>query len=342
MAGGDVAGLQYLLVRNGEIVFEHCDGWADALARRAVVPTTSFNLYSITKPFTATLVLLLAHAGLLDLNQPIAAATGLPALRQLGSVRETLLHRAGFANPMPLSWFHLSAEDRCFDEAAFVQRVLLATDGRARLSARYSNPGYLALGLAASRVLASAFRHALKAWVLDPLRLAPDEQLDFAPAEPGNPARGHLQRHGMLGLALGLLVPRDRIVEARDRHWLLVRAHHVNGSAYGGLFGNARGLARFGDAALGRGQSLPVTVREQLLNRAPGPGPARSLGFFYGELAGQPWFGHAGGGLGGYGELRLYPGLHAVSVLLTNRAGLRDRRALDCIDGAWIHPGSAP
>ena len=68
----------------------------------------------------------------------------------------------------------------------------------------------------------------------------------------------------------------------------------------------------------------------------PGPGPSRSLGFFSGVLGDQRWFAHAGGGLGAYGELRLYPDLGAVSAVLTNGPGLSDARCLDDVDRAWL------
>lgn len=335
------AGVQYLLVRGGEVLLEHCAGHRDVAARLPVEPSTTFNLYSITKPFTAAMVLELARRRHIELDAPVSRATSLDGLARLGTVAQTLVHRAGFANPMPLRWFHLAQEDLGFDEAAFVHRVLASQSGRSPSSPRYSNLGYLALGVAIERALGLPFRQALADVLLSPLQLAPDQCLAFSPSAPDAHARGHLRRHGLLDMALGWLVDRERIVAGNTGRWVQLRHHHVDGSAYGGLIGNARGLVRFGQAVLGLREGIAPAVRSDLLRDVPGPGAARSLGWFRGELAGHTWFAHAGGGLGAYGELRLYPGLSAVSAVLTNRPGLRDEQLLDRLDGLWLGAANA-
>lgn len=335
---GRVAGLQHLVLLGGQRVFEHHAGVADAGRGEPVNEATLFNLYSITKPLTATLVLRLAAQGLLELDEPIARAAGLPMLDGFGSVRETLLHRAGFANPMPLRWTHRAADDAAFDEAAFVRTQLAGAAHRGRVAPRYSNVGYLALGQAVERTTGLGFRAALHQHLLNPLSADPSEQLTFTPGHDASWARGHLRRFGLLNVALGALVQRQEVVAGPAGRWVRLHRHHVNGSAYGGLIGNARGLARFGQAVLGQGDALEAPLRQALCAPAPGPAPARTLAWSSGILAGHPWCGHAGGGLGAYGELRLYPALGAVSVLLTNRHGLRDARALDGLDALWLPP----
>jgi CubicO group peptidase (beta-lactamase class C family) len=342
VASGRVAGLQHLVALAGQRVFEHHAGVADAANGQPVNEDTLFNLYSITKPLTATLVLRLAEQGRLSLDDPIARATGLPQLAAFGTVRDTLLHRAGFANPMPLRWSHRVADDAGFNEADFVHAQLAAASRRGRVAPHYSNVGYLALGLAAERATGLGFREALHRHLMDALSLGPSEHLSFIPAPGATWARGHLRRFGLLNAALGALVHRPEVVAGTAGRWVLLHRHHVNGSAYGGLIGNARGLARFGQAVLGQGVALEEPLRQSVCAPALGPGEPRTLGWFSGRLAGHPWCGHAGGGLGAYGELRLYPQLGAVSVLLTNRPGLRDARALDGLDALWLPPTGRP
>lgn len=336
-----VAGLQYVVGRRGGVWLEQCLGHADALGGRPVTPHTTFNAYSITKPLTAAAVVALHEAGRLDLDVPIGDAAQAAGLQAYGSVREALLHRAGFRNPNPLRWIHAAEQHDRFDEAGFVQARIAELQGTRRRLARsgYSNLGYLALGLAVEHAGGDFFVHAVQRCVLQPLQLEADQRLGFAIDDPTQHAYGHLRRHGLLDRVLGLLVDRPAIVDAADRRWLRLRLHQVNGSAYGGLIANARGLARFGLAVLDAAEGTAGAVRERLLAMVPGPGPARSLGWWAGQLGPQRWLAHAGGGLGGYGELRLYPDLGAVSVLLTNGAGLRDVRCLDSIDGCWIGGG---
>jgi len=52
------------------------------------------------------------------------------------------------------------------------------------------------------------------------------------------------------------------------------------------------------------------------------------LSWFKGELIGQPYFAHAGGGFY-YCEIRLYPEMGKGSVIMFNRAGMSDARFLD-------------
>lgn len=337
-----VPGLQYLFAVGPELRVAHCAGFADALRETPVTPETTFNLYSITKPFTALAALMLAERGALSLDAPIAQAAAQPGLQGYGTVAQALLHRAGFANPLPLRWTHRAGDDASFDEPAFVRRTLaLAARQRPRPGrAAYSNLGYLALGCALEQAGGRVCRAAIRQLALEPLGLEAGESLGFSITHPARHAHGHLRRWSLLDLVLGALVERHEIVDAVDRDWVRLHHHQLDGSAYGGLLGNASGLLRFGRALLGQGGDVPAGVRRNFLQPVLGPGPARSLGAFTGRLGPHAWVGHAGGGLGYYGELRLYPALGAVSVLLTNRAGLRDMRWLDQVDAPLLPPAA--
>jgi D-alanyl-D-alanine carboxypeptidase len=320
--------VQYLVVRDGQVWLEHCHGLADAVLARPVTPQTTFNAYSITKTFTAAAVVALAEAGRLDLEAPIGVAAGVEGLESYGSVRDTLLHRAGFRNPLPLRWIHRAEVHASFDEAGFVGAQVAALRGsRRRSGSGYSNVGYLLLGLAIERAWNGPFTLAVQSLVIEPLHRGTDEHLAFAIEHAELHAHGHLRRHGLMDLMLGFFIDRSMIVQGVADGWVRLHLHHVNGSAYGGLMANARGLARFGQAVIGN---------SRLLDIVPGTRPARSLGWFSGNLGNRRWFAHAGGGLGYYGELRLYPELGAVSCLLTNGYGLSDAHCLDYIDAVWL------
>lgn len=330
------AGLQYLMLRHGTIAFEYCAGIADAHTGTPVTPETVFNAYSITKPFTAAAAATLDAMGLLRLDAPIGKAAGVDQIEAYGSLRDALLHRAGFRNPYPLRWIHPAEGHSSFDESAFVNaQVARVQRARPLRSSRYSNVGYLLAGMAVERAQRSRFSRATESLVFEPLGLRDDETLGFGFPAPKHWAHGHLRRKGLLNLALGVLVGRG-IVESVEGRWVRLKLHNVNGSAYGGLLANARGLGRFCSAILGEAQGVALATRERLLTLVDGCRPERSVGFFSGKLAGSRWFGHPGGGLGGYGEIRVYPELRAVSVLLTNAPGLANANCLDDIDWHWI------
>jgi CubicO group peptidase (beta-lactamase class C family) len=56
-------GAALLVLDRGEIGYQNCYGFADLEARRPVTPDTSFYLASISKPFTAMAIMLLAEDG---------------------------------------------------------------------------------------------------------------------------------------------------------------------------------------------------------------------------------------------------------------------------------------
>jgi hypothetical protein len=202
-------GAQYLVVRDGVPLLELSHGLADARYAAPVTPTATFNAYSITKPFTTAAVLALTKVGALDLDEPIGRAFGVASLADYGSVRETVLHRAGLRNPYPLCWVHRADAHRDFDEAAFIRARMDALTGtrRRRAPSGYSNLGYLLLGLAVERAWRNgSFVEAMRALVLDPLGAAAGDCLGFTIGKPDEHAHGHLWRHGWIDLALGLLV----------------------------------------------------------------------------------------------------------------------------------------
>ena len=69
---------------------------------------------------------------------------------------------------------------------------------------------------------------------------------------------------------------------------------------------------------------------ENLTNKGRSTGMC--LSWFKGELNGQKFFTHAGGGGGYYCEIRIYPETGIGSVVFLNRTGLFDQRFLDKVD----------
>lgn len=340
----DTPGLQYLHVSSDAGLFEYHAGLADVPNRRPVTERTTFNAYSVTKTLTATAILQLAEQGRVDLDRPIAHYLGHFPGSPSPTLRQTLLHRGGFPNPNPMAWVHLAAEHASFGDAAFVREVCAA---HSKLKAapgqrtRYSNVGYLLLGAVVAKVSAQRYTDYIEGQLIAPLGLAAGETLGFSIRDPSQHARGTLERWSAMNAVLGLLLDRERYTQGHADGWVQFRHHHVNGAAYGGLIANARGLARYAQALLGRGATFAPALRAQLLEPVPEPGGGESqhsLGWFVGKLRGEPYLAHAGGGAGYYCELRLYPRPARVSVLMLNRTGVRDARLLDTIDADFVAP----
>src|SRR5579871_5423578 len=59
------------VAQNGETLWEESFGWADRARRIPATPHTLYSLASISKPITATAIMILKERGKLDLDRPI-------------------------------------------------------------------------------------------------------------------------------------------------------------------------------------------------------------------------------------------------------------------------------
>lgn len=328
-------GFQYSFVSADDVLFCHHAGVAKLATGIALSGRTTFNAYSIAKTITAAAVLQLAVKGQIGLDDPIDQYLANRLQSGAATVRQTLLHTAGFASPNPLSWVHLAKEHDTFDCNRFVEDLIRAygrptSEPGSRYA--YSNVGYVFLGELIAKVFGKPYLQFVEESLIAPLRLQEPDCLAFVISDAESHASGTLARFGLLNLLLGFFVEREKLVQTNLGRWTTVRSHYVNGLAYGGLIANASGLAKYLQALLGDAGAPPPDIRVLLFSVASSPGPARSLGWFAGRLGNEPWFAHAGGGAGYYFEARIYPHLARASVVLFNRAGVRDERILDRID----------
>ena len=68
--------------------------------------------------------------------------------------------------------------------------------------------------------------------------------MGYAIPESGRQATGYLAKYSFMNLAKGLLIDREFVGNYVGR-WLSIRSHYVNGAAFGGLVGTARGFGKF-------------------------------------------------------------------------------------------------
>lgn len=333
LTAGNSPGVQYLFMHRQQPLLSFEAGLADPGTGQLLQAGDRFNLHSATHLWTAAAVLRCAQAGLLSLDEPLQSY--LSGHVELGgaTVRQALLHTAGFANPNPLAWIHLGRDS--FDPAKAAEALLIEHGRPVRSPGgayRYSNIGLLWLG----EVLRAVTRQALPAWMQAQGLLGGEGlaggHLSFDRPDPAHHARGTLPRWGWLNPVLSWMLDRDRFLAGVSGSWVRLEHHQSDAQACGGLIGNAAGVAASLQGLLAHKGLASSACPSGLFDSVPMVGPARGLGGFTGWLEGQHWCGHAGGGVGHYGEWRVYPRLQAVSVLLLNRAGLRDEGLLGRLD----------
>jgi CubicO group peptidase (beta-lactamase class C family) len=129
-------GSAILVIRDGNVVLRQCTGFADLENRVPITPATNFRLASMTKQFTARAIEILG----VPLDEPV--------FRNI-TVRQLLTHTSGLIDYEDL----ITGTEQVSDHD--VQRLLEQTD-RAYFAPgeryRYSNGGYVLLGLLIERV----------------------------------------------------------------------------------------------------------------------------------------------------------------------------------------------
>jgi len=183
------------LVAEGErIVFRDAFGYRRFAPNEAADPTTAYEVGSVSKPFTATAILMLAERGALSLSDPITKY--FPKLPYADVTLERMLsHTAGLYDvccqpelrPGFDAFYGKSDppyENR--DYLAFIEKetpALVAAPGE---SFRYSNLAYVLLALVVEQVSGDSFDAFLQENIFDPvglertyvLSLVDDESID--------------------------------------------------------------------------------------------------------------------------------------------------------------------
>jgi CubicO group peptidase (beta-lactamase class C family) len=159
------------VVKGEAIVWEEGFGWADVEKRVRATPHTAYMLASVSKPITATIVMLLADCKLVDLDRPANDYLGENKISsRLGdasrvTVRQLLLHTSGLPNYYETFYADERDTPRSVD-------FLLRQYGWTMIPQErfhYSNLGYTLLGEIAARVTGKTFAALAKEELFAPL-----------------------------------------------------------------------------------------------------------------------------------------------------------------------------
>ena len=340
IARSKTPGLQYRALTVERTVFEYAAGWADVRHQTPMTASTTMMAYSMSKTITAVAVLQLVGLGLVSLDDPIYKYHPNPYGEEI-TVRHLLAHLSGIPNPIPLRWVHSAEHHSRFNEQAALDAELrahprLAFTPGARY--RYSNIGYWLLGSVVERASGQPFATYVADRVLAPLGVDARE-LGYAIPDPDGHAHGYLEKYSVLNLAKRLLIDREFIGEYEGR-WLQIAPHYLNGPAFGGLVGTARGFGKFlQDQLRARSTLLENPAREQFYSpqrTTRGRIVPMTLGWHIGDLGGAPFFFKEGGGGGFHCEMRVYRVHHLATVVMSNATGFDVKGCLNALDPAFL------
>lgn len=98
VANGDLVGGELLIIKNGKAVFHEAYGWSDRERRFPVERNSIWSIKSMSKPFTATAILILAEECKLFLDDPVNRYITNFAGDERTTIRHLLSHTSGYRN----------------------------------------------------------------------------------------------------------------------------------------------------------------------------------------------------------------------------------------------------
>lgn len=163
-----------LVAEKGKVIYKKGLGWADMEWNIPNQPDTKHRLGSITKQFTAMLVMQLVEQGKLKLNVPIS--TYLPDYpKKTGDVitiHHLLTHSSGIPNLTSFPGFFKNISRNAYRP---VQLVNLFADSTLQFEPgknyAYSNSGYMLLGYLIEKVTGKSYEQGLQENIFTPLKM---------------------------------------------------------------------------------------------------------------------------------------------------------------------------
>ncbi|GGB29029.1 serine hydrolase [Flexivirga endophytica] len=272
-----------------------------------------FQIGSITKVFTATLVMQLVDEGLVDLDRPLRQyvpdfTIADEAARDSLTVRQLLSHTAGFEGDY---FDDTGMGDDCVEKfvPVLAKAPQLFQPGE-RFS--YNNAGFIMLGRLVEVLRDAPYNTVLRERIAEPLGMphfatdayeairfraaighVPGPDADFVPAPTWNLARSNSPAGSMLSMTAGDL--------------LTFAVMHLDG-----------GVAKDGTRVLSEESATAMQQPQVHLPDLGLLGTDWGLGWEYNSWDGGPVIGHDGNTVGQASFLRIVPGKNIAVAMLTN------------------------
>lgn len=262
-----------LVARQGRILVNQGFGPADFEQKAANGPDTKFLIGSLTKQFTAAVILKLVETGRLSLDETLAEA--LPYYRRDTGAKVTVRHLLEHSSGIPCFTRRMQDVQACPTAREFVQSYCSGDlEFEPGSGFRYNNGGYVILGAVIEQATGLSYEEALRRHILSPLGMS-DSGLGREGVPLPRAAKGY-QRQGGRVVAAGPVDP-----------FLAFSA--------GGMYSTTRDMARwesafYGDAVLSAASrallgSTPARgyfCGQRFRRQAVGPGRAEREVIFHG------------------------------------------------------------
>ena len=160
-----------LVARKGKIIYERAIGWADYLHRDSLKINSVFELASVTKPFTATAILLLVEQGKLKLDQNVKEF--FPDFPYEGiTIRMLLSHRSGMMNYVYFTddiWKEKMKPMSNMDVMKLIAQHKPAPYAQPDRVFHYNNSNYMVLAAIIEKVTGKRYTYFMEKSIFKPL-----------------------------------------------------------------------------------------------------------------------------------------------------------------------------
>jgi D-alanyl-D-alanine carboxypeptidase len=285
----DGPGAAVIITDDGETVYAGGRGLADVEARTPITPQTVFRVGSITKQFTAAVVLQLVDEGRISLDDPVSRF--LPDYPQPGAgatVRQLLNHTVGIQPYTAIPGFMVEANtNRPYTTEQMIALFRdLPAPSRPGERFAYNNSGYVLLGAIVESVTGMPWHQAVEQRIARPLGL---QTLRYGVGEAEMPRMARGYTSGEQGVR-----PANRI-------------HMSVPHAAGGLIASVEDMARWAQA-LHHGRVVSAQSYARMIAptvMADGTTVPYAFGLSNSDIRGRHAIEH-GGGIFGFSTDSLY------------------------------------
>lgn len=324
-------GISVSVVKDGAVVYSYAAGYVDPAQTQAATEDTVYHWWSMTKVPTAIVIMQLAEAGELQLDDPVTKYLDFFAVEYKGepvediTIRQLLRHSSGIPEVMPamIGWVH--HEDEIYNQTEELRKILpdynelkFAPDSKAA----YTNLGYLVLGAVIESVTEMSYEDAIQQYVLTPAGMDNTGFL-YSETMAENEAMGSHPFVSIYTPLLPSLLDMDTLVQEKVGTTSWFNRLYIDVTPPTGLIGSTADVSKLMMAYLAGDQLLSEESHLAMLPTDEGP-TTRALGWAEFGMDGRAWVQHRGGGPGFATIMRLYPEEELGIVIMANGTHMPD------------------
>jgi D-alanyl-D-alanine carboxypeptidase len=285
-----------LVAQGNKVILERAAGYSDREAKSPITPDTQFRIGSMNKMFTSVAILQLVDQGKLSLDDSVGKyIPGYPAkdVATKVKIRHLLTHSGGTGDIFGPEFARKRLELKTLDDYYKLYGAR-EPDQEPGTSFRYSNYGYILLGLIIEKASGMSYYDYVREKIFAPAGMTATDSLAESERVPRRSV-GYMRRGA------------EWKPNTDTLPW--------RGTSAGGGYSTARDLLKFAVAL----QSGKLLSKEKLAEATKVQMGDYGFGFSIGGQGTLRHYGHSGGAPGMNGELFIYPESGLVVVVLSNQ-----------------------